>query len=171
MIVDTSVGVIGDAYFIRAAMCAATIAGVPDNFDITAMAVLRYVATGSTPTTSPPSSTDWADSTNNDTTCYDFADANLVPAEPINPPRKAIGDVILVSNMFVTTLESFLTPFLKNSQAGNIANANNVLIPHFFWNSVTWTNVSGTWGANADTSLPTSMTVYLPALAVHSPEW
>lgn len=103
MIVDTSVGATGDAYFIRAAMCAASIAAVPADFDVTALAILRYVASGTTPTTALPTSNDWADSTNNDATCFDFADADMVPAEPIDPPQKAIDSVILVSNALLAT--------------------------------------------------------------------
>ncbi|KAF9516441.1 multicopper oxidase [Hydnum rufescens UP504] len=71
-IIKTTVGTHGSAYYVRAAMCAASIANVPSNYDITALAVLRYVATGSKATTTLPSSTDWSDSVNNDTTCYDL---------------------------------------------------------------------------------------------------
>lgn len=106
VIVDTSVGVTGDAYYIRAAMCAASIAAVPVDFDVTALAILRYVASGTTATTALPTSSDWADSTNNDPICFDFADADLVPAEPIDPPSKAIDSVILVSNAFAAILRT-----------------------------------------------------------------
>lgn len=93
---DTSVGSDGDAYYIRAAMCAASIAGVPSDYDIFALAALRYVASGSTPTTAAPTSSDWSDSDNTESTCTDFPDASLVPLVSEDAPSTALDSVILV---------------------------------------------------------------------------
>ena len=53
-------------------MCAATIANVPSDYDIYALAALRYVADGSNATTTTPTSSDWSDSDNSETECTDF---------------------------------------------------------------------------------------------------
>lgn len=97
VIVDTSVGSDGDAYYIRAAMCAASIAAVPSSYDIYALAALRYVASGSTATTTAPTSSDWSDSDNSETTCSDFADSNLVPLDATAAPTTVLDSTILVS--------------------------------------------------------------------------
>ena len=81
-------------------MCAASVTNVPSGYDITALAVLRYVAHGcKAPTTTLPSSTDWSDSVNNETTCYDLdaTGASLTPIDAINPPTTVIDSTVLVS--------------------------------------------------------------------------
>ena len=80
-------------------MCAAAIANVPTDYDITALAVLRYVASGSNATTTLPTSTDWSDSVNDEATCYDLdsTGATLTPITAIDPPTTLIGSTVLVS--------------------------------------------------------------------------
>lgn len=93
----------GDAYYIRAAMCAASIAFVPSDYDIFALAALRYVASGSTPTTTAPTSSDWSDSTNDDSTCYDWPDSNLVPYTSVDPPSTVLDSVVMVRTVIRLT--------------------------------------------------------------------
>ncbi|KAF9516469.1 multicopper oxidase [Hydnum rufescens UP504] len=123
-IIKTTVGTDGSAYYVRAAMCAASIANVPSTYDITALAVLRYVATGSEATTTLPSSTDWSDSVNNDITCYDLdtTGVSMTPLIASNPPTTVVASTVMTS----------VIGFITNSALEPIA--------HFFWNSVTWTN-------------------------------
>lgn len=96
IIVNTNVGTTGSAYYIRAAMCAASIANVPSDYDIFALAALRYVAPGTTPSTAAPTSSDWSDSDNTEGTCHDFADADLVPLVRGSVPLIALDSVVLV---------------------------------------------------------------------------
>ena len=100
MIVDTSVGVSGSSYYIRAAMCAASIATVPSDYDITALAVLRYVADGATSGTDTPTSTDWSDSVNGEATCYDLTGDVLKPAVALDAPTTVLDSTVLVSVFF-----------------------------------------------------------------------
>jgi hypothetical protein len=88
------VGTDGSAYYVRAAMC---IGKVPSNYDITALAVLRYVATGSKATTTLPSSTDWSDSVNN-STCYDLdtTGVTMTPLIASDPPTTVVSSTVMV---------------------------------------------------------------------------
>lgn len=96
MLVNTTAGTSGSAFYVRAAMCAASIASVPTDYDIFALAALRYTSTGSPLNTAAPTSTDWSDSNNADTTCQDFPDGNLVPFVKQNAPTSVLDSVILV---------------------------------------------------------------------------
>lgn len=146
IIVDTSVGSDGDAYYIRAAICAAALAGVPSGYDIFALAALRYVADGSTPTTTDPTSSDWSDSDNSEATCSDFPDSSLVPLATDNAPSSVLDSVILVS--LTRPKLSAAPPYLtlcywrQSSAVGTITDSDSDTLVRFFWNSVTWSNVS-----------------------------
>jgi len=122
VIVDTSVGADGSAYYIRAAMCSATIPFVPSDFNIFALAALRYVAKGSTPTHTSPKSVDWADSVDNASECTDFPDSNLVPYEQEDAPADILDAAFL------------------SSAVGTISDEDGNTYFRFFFNSVTWTN-------------------------------
>jgi hypothetical protein len=96
VIVDASVGSDGSAYYIRAAMCAASIANVPSDYDIYALAALRYVADGSNATTTTPTSSDWSDSDNSETECTDLDDSKIVPYESEDAPTTVLDKALLV---------------------------------------------------------------------------
>jgi len=80
-------------------MCSATIPYVPSDFNIFTLAALRYVAEGSTPTHTPPTSVDWADSVDNASECTDFPDSNLVPYEHEDAPTDILDTAFLVSRI------------------------------------------------------------------------
>jgi hypothetical protein len=100
VIVDTSVGTSGSAYYIRAAICTATLQDVPSGYDIYGLAALRYVADGSTVTTTTPTSSDWSDSNNNETECADWDDSNIVPYVSKDAPASVLDKTILVCRKF-----------------------------------------------------------------------
>lgn len=77
-------------------MCSASIANVPSDYDIYALAALRYVAEGSRPTTTAPTSSDWSDSNNNSTECTDLDDSKIVPYVPEDAPSDILETAILV---------------------------------------------------------------------------
>ena len=78
-------------------MCAASVANVPSGYDIFALAALRYVAHGSNPTKTPPTSSDSSDSNNNETVCVDFPNSSIVPYEREDAPTGIFDTAILVS--------------------------------------------------------------------------
>lgn len=85
-------------------MCSATIAGVPSDYDIYALAILRYVAEGSKPTRTTPDSSDWRDSVNNETECADFPDSRIVPYESEDAPTDIFDTAILVCGVWMRIL-------------------------------------------------------------------
>ncbi|KAF8607356.1 hypothetical protein BDV93DRAFT_520227 [Ceratobasidium sp. AG-I] len=78
VIVDTSVGSVGDAYWMRAEMNTACLTTLPDDFANTTFAIIRYVdeVGSSTATTNEPTTSDWTDVM---TTCTDLDTSSLVP--------------------------------------------------------------------------------------------
>ncbi|KAF8607343.1 hypothetical protein BDV93DRAFT_520212 [Ceratobasidium sp. AG-I] len=78
VIVDTSVGSVGDAYWMRAEMNTACLTTLPDDFANTTFAIIRYVdeVGSSTATTDEPTTSDWTDVM---TTCTDLDTSSLVP--------------------------------------------------------------------------------------------
>ena len=82
-------------------MCAASIANVPSDYDIFALAALRYVDRGYKPTKTPPTSSDWGDSNNNETECTDFPDSSIVPYKPENVPTNIYDVAILVCSILL----------------------------------------------------------------------
>lgn len=82
-------------------MCAATVTNVPSDYDIYALAALRYVAEGSEPTKTAPTSNDWSDSNNNETECTDFPDSSIVPYEPEDAPTDVFDTAILVCGIWI----------------------------------------------------------------------
>ncbi|KAG9076063.1 laccase, multicopper oxidase, benzenediol:oxygen oxidorectuctase, partial [Ceratobasidium sp. 370] len=79
VIIDTSVGSVGDAYWMRAEMNTACLTTLPDDFANTTYAIVRYVDEigSSTATTNDPTSSDWTDVLG--TECRDIDTASLVP--------------------------------------------------------------------------------------------
>jgi len=77
-------------------MCSATIPFVPSNFNIFALAALRYVAEGSTPTHTPPTSVDWADTVDN---ASEYTDSNLFPYEQEDAPTDILDAAFLASRI------------------------------------------------------------------------
>lgn len=77
-------------------MCSASIANVPSDYDIYALAALRYVAEGSNATTTTPTSSDWSDSNNDESECTDFDDSNIVPYVSKDAPTDILDTAILV---------------------------------------------------------------------------
>jgi hypothetical protein len=78
VIVDTSVGSVGDAYWMRAEMNTVCLTTLPDDFANTTYAVVRYVDEigSSTATTADPTTSDWTDVL---TECQDLDTSSLVP--------------------------------------------------------------------------------------------
>ena len=79
-------------------MCAPSVANVPSD---SALAALRYVDEGSEPTKTPPTSSDWSDSNNDETECTDFPDTSIVPYNPENAPTHIYDVAILVRSILL----------------------------------------------------------------------
>ncbi|KAG9079696.1 laccase, multicopper oxidase, benzenediol:oxygen oxidorectuctase [Ceratobasidium sp. 370] len=90
VIVDTSVGSVGDAYWMRAEMNTACLTTLPTDFAGTTYAIMRYVdeVGSSTATTADPTSSDWTDVLG--TECRDIDTASLVPIVAQNAPTTVV---------------------------------------------------------------------------------
>ena len=89
VIVDTSVGSVGDAYWMRAEMNTACLTTLPDDFANTTYAIMRYVDEfgSSTATTDEPTTSDWTDVM---TTCTDLDTSSLVPIIAQDAPTDVV---------------------------------------------------------------------------------
>ncbi|QRV84926.1 Multicopper oxidase [Ceratobasidium sp. AG-Ba] len=102
VIVDTSVGSVGDAYWMRAEMNTACLTVLPDDFANTTFAIMRYVDEigSSTATTSDPTSSDWTDVLG--TECSDIDTASLVPIIVQDAPTTVVNRGILDTGFNLT---------------------------------------------------------------------
>lgn len=80
-------------------MCEGCIGGISSSFIGTALGAVRYTPAGGVVPTTAPTSVDWSDSVNTETSWADWPDSNLVPAIPVNAPTTVLDSVILVSRM------------------------------------------------------------------------
>ncbi|KAG8775201.1 laccase, multicopper oxidase, benzenediol:oxygen oxidorectuctase [Ceratobasidium sp. 428] len=89
-IVDTSIGSVGDAYWMRAEMNTACLTVLPTDFANTTYAIMRYVDEigSSTATTTDPTSSDWTDVLG--TECRDLDTASLVPIVAQDAPTTVV---------------------------------------------------------------------------------
>ncbi|QRV84901.1 Multicopper oxidase [Ceratobasidium sp. AG-Ba] len=103
VIVDTSVGSVGDAYWMRAQMNTACLTALPKDFANTTYAVVRYVEEigSSTATTGEPTTSDWTDVLG--TECKDLDTASLVPIVAQDAPTTVVQRGIFDTGFTIST--------------------------------------------------------------------
>ncbi|QRV98945.1 Multicopper oxidase [Ceratobasidium sp. AG-Ba] len=103
VIVDTSVGSVGDAYWMRAQMNTACLTSLPNDFANTTYAVVRYVEEvgSSTATTGEPTTSDWTDVLG--TECKDLDTASLVPIVAQDAPTTVVQRGIFDTGFTIST--------------------------------------------------------------------
>ncbi|KDN38419.1 hypothetical protein RSAG8_09513, partial [Rhizoctonia solani AG-8 WAC10335] len=90
VIVDTSVGSVGDSYWMRAQMNTACLTTIPDDFANTTYAIVRYVeedATGAS--TTDPTTSDWTDVVSG-AECTDLDTSSLTPIVAKDAPTTVV---------------------------------------------------------------------------------
>ncbi|KAB5592773.1 hypothetical protein CTheo_3757 [Ceratobasidium theobromae] len=142
-IIDTSVGSVGDAYWLRAEMNTACLTTLPDDFANTTYAIVRYVnANGGGASTTNPTSSDWTDVVSGEA-CHDLDTASLTPIVVKNPPTNVVKRAMFSTGLVVgfdtagnlevdfevnsTTFKDLVyQPILHTLAAGGTVNASNI---------------------------------------------
>ncbi|CAE6463521.1 unnamed protein product, partial [Rhizoctonia solani] len=90
VIVDTSVGSVGDAYWLRAQMNTACLTTLPDDFANTTYAIVRYVEEdGTGASTTDPTTSDWTDVVSG-AECTDLDTSSLTPIVAKDAPTTVV---------------------------------------------------------------------------------
>ncbi|KAF8717179.1 Ferroxidase laccase, partial [Rhizoctonia solani] len=142
-IVDTSVGSVGDSYYLRAQMNTACLTTLPDDFSNTTYAIVRYVEEDGTGAgTTDPTSSDWTDVVSG-AECTDLDTSSLTPIVAKDAPTTVVSRGMLQTG-FAVSLDSdgnldtgfevnstefvdlVYQPVLHTIAAGGTVNASNV---------------------------------------------
>jgi hypothetical protein len=77
-------------------MCAQNILDIPPGYDGTALAVLRYVKKGRSPSRHLPTTKDWPDPYADGNSCPDLTSDDLVPVIKAEAPKTVLSTWFLV---------------------------------------------------------------------------
>ncbi|CAE6510274.1 unnamed protein product, partial [Rhizoctonia solani] len=143
VIVDTSVGSVGDAYWLRAQMNTACLTTLPDDFANTTYAIVRYVEEdGTGASTTDPTTSDWTDVVSG-AECTDLDTSSLTPIVVKDAPTTVVKRGMFQTG-FAVSLDSdgnldtgfevnatefvdlVYQPVLHTIAAGGTVNASNV---------------------------------------------
>jgi hypothetical protein len=143
VIVDTSVGSVGDSYYLRAQMNTACLTTLPDDFSNTTYAIVRYVEEdGTGASTTDPTSSDWTDVVSG-AECTDLDTSSLTPIVVKDAPTTVVkrgmfqtgfavsldADGNLETGFQVNSTEFYdlvYQPVLHTIASGGTVNASNV---------------------------------------------
>jgi hypothetical protein len=143
VIVDTSIGSVGDAYWLRAEMNTACLTVLPDDFSNTTYAIVRYVnEDGTGASTSDPTTSDWTDVVSGEA-CTDIDTSSLTPIIAKDAPTTVVkrgmfstglvvgldssGNIDVEFEVNSTTFSDLVyQPILHTLAAGGIVNSSNV---------------------------------------------
>jgi hypothetical protein len=142
-IIDTSVGSVGDSYYLRAQMNTACLTTLPDDFSNTTYAIVRYVEEDGTGAgTTDPTSSDWTDVVSG-AECTDIDTSSLTPIIAKDAPTTVVKRGMFQTG-FAVSLDSdgnldtgfevnstefvdlVYQPVLHTIVAGGTVNASNV---------------------------------------------
>ncbi|KAB5588854.1 hypothetical protein CTheo_7708 [Ceratobasidium theobromae] len=143
VIVDTSVGSVGDAYWLRAEMNTACLTTLPDDFANTTYAIVRYVEEdGTGASTTDPTTSDWTDVVSGES-CVDIDTSSLTPIVAKDAPTNVVkrgtlstglvvgldtsGNVEVEFEVNSTTFKDLVyQPILHTLASGGTVNASNI---------------------------------------------
>ncbi|EUC61473.1 multi-copper oxidase laccase-like protein, putative, partial [Rhizoctonia solani AG-3 Rhs1AP] len=105
VIVDTSVGSVGESYWLRAQMNTACLTTLPDDFANTTYAIIRYVEEdGTSASTTDPTTSDWTDVVSG-AECTDIDTSSLTPIVAKDAPTTVVQRGMLQTG-FAVSLDS-----------------------------------------------------------------
>ncbi|KAB5589735.1 hypothetical protein CTheo_6830 [Ceratobasidium theobromae] len=143
VIVDTSVGSVGDAYWLRAQMNTACLTTLPDDFANTTYAIVRYVEEdGTGASTTDPTTSDWTDVVSGES-CIDIDTSSLTPIVVKDAPTNVVkrgmfstglvvgldssGNIDVEFEVNSTTFKDLVyQPILHTLASGGTVNASNI---------------------------------------------
>ncbi|CUA67228.1 hypothetical protein RSOLAG22IIIB_07281 [Rhizoctonia solani] len=143
VIVDTSVGSVGDSYWMRAEMNTACLTTIPDDFANTTYAIVRYVnEDGTGAGTTDPTTSDWTDVVSG-AECTDIDTSSLTPIVVKDAPTTVVKRGMLQTGFSVSLdssgnletgfevnatefVDLVYQPVLHTIVAGGTVNASNV---------------------------------------------
>ncbi|CAE7189797.1 unnamed protein product [Rhizoctonia solani] len=143
VIVDTSVGSVGDSYWLRAEMNTACLTTLPDDFSNTTYAIVRYVEEdGTGASTTDPTSSDWTDVVSG-AECTDLDTSSLTPIVAKDAPTTVVKRGMFQTGFAVSLdadgnldtgfqvnstefVDLVYQPILHTIAAGGTVNASNI---------------------------------------------
>ncbi|KAB5588238.1 hypothetical protein CTheo_8320 [Ceratobasidium theobromae] len=143
VIVDTSVGSVGDAYWLRAQMNTACLTTLPYDFANTTYAIVRYVEEdGTGASTTDPTTSDWTDVVSGES-CVDIDTSSLTPIVAKDAPTNVVkrgmfstglvvgldssGNIDVEFEVNSTTFKDLVyQPILHTLASGGTVNASNI---------------------------------------------